>query len=323
MADTELATIEEFNLKKYEATKADLQKKALEYQKLTIKDVDDKEGLEAVRKARIELKNDRIGVEKFFKMAKDFLNAKKTQVTDAEKEVLLLIEPIEKELQAKEKSIEEEKARIKKEKEEADAKRTQERFDKLYSVKFSGSISYLEMSMKSDEDFNALYEDAKNVFEIAEKNRIAEEERVEAERIAEEARKLKEKEETDKRLADIEAREKKQKEEDDRLANERKAIEDEKARIQREKDDEAIRKQAEEDGRKKAQAEAETARLKKEQEDRELEAMRKQNEEDAQKRLEKEKKYKAWLAKYEGQYTKIVKEEGRIVLVKEVSEFKI
>lgn len=323
MADTELATIEEFNLKKYEATKADLQKKALEYQKLTIKDVNDKEGLEAVRTARIELKNDRIGVEKFFKMAKDFLNAKKTQVTDAEKEVLLLIEPIEKELQVKEKAIEEEKARIKKEKEEAESKRTQERFDKLYAVKFSGSISYLEMSMKSDEDFNALYEDAKNVFDIAEKNRIAEEERVEQERIAEEARKLKEKEETDKRLADIEAREKKQKEEDDRIASERKAIDDEKARIQREKDDEALRKQAEEDGRKKAQAEAETERLKKEQEDRELEAMRKQTEIDSQKRLEKEKKYKDWLKKYEGQYDRIVKEEGRIVLVKEVSEFKI
>lgn len=294
-----IATIEEFNLKKYEDTKLELEKKAQEYKSLTINGIEDKEGLEAVRKARIELKNDRIGVEKFFKMAKDFLNQKKSEVLEAEKDVLLLIEPIEKELHQKEKEIEEEKARIKKEKEDAQMKLVQDRFDKLMTVRFSGNIPFIEMSTKSEEEFQAIYDSAKIAFDIAE-----------TERIAEEALKLKEKEEADKRLAEIEAKEKQQKAEQEKIDNERRKIEAERAKIERAKKDEKIRKEAEENGRKKAEQEAESARIKKEKEA-----------EEQQKRLEKETHYKAWLTKYAWQYDRIIKEDTRIVLIKEVSEF--
>ena len=72
----------------------------------------------------------------------------------------------------------------------------------------------------------------------------------------------------------------------------------------------------------KAQAEQkEKERLEKEKQEKEEQERKEKEEKEKQERLEKEKKYQDFLKKNEGNYDKIIKEEGKIVLYKKVDEF--
>lgn len=282
-------TEQNFNLDLFSPKEAELKKKAQEYSKLEIKWIDDKVWLEIVRKSRIELKNQRVEIEKFFKLVKQTIDAKKKEVLDKEKYYVWLIETTEVSLKEKEDKINSEIERIKKEKEEAEMKKTQERMQQLFSVWFIDA-NMLEVSMMTDDEFITLYNQKKAEFEI-----------LEAERIAKEKKEAEDKLELEKLRAEKET-----------LEAEKRKLEEEKEQIKKDKEIEQFKKTIQIEAEEKARKAIEAEKLLKEQQEKE-----------AQAKLEKEKKYKDWISFHEWKFDKIINEWSRIVLYKEISFFEI
>lgn len=242
-----------------------------EYMPLTIGGIEDREGYEAVRAARIEVKKKRCEVENVRKaLNADALSWQKSVNTEA-KRITALIEPIEAHLTSEEDAYHAEKERIRKEAELAKMAALQKRLDALMAVGAIRHPSIIEPM--NDTDFATFLADCTKEFEEkkaaeaqANADRIAAEEAERARIKAEEERLAVERAELDKikarqeaelaearRIADerlakereaIEAEKRKQAEEQARLDAEKKRIADEEAERQRNADADRQRREA-------------------------------------------------------------------------------
>jgi colicin import membrane protein len=223
-SDMQLVTI---STNVFDITVENINKMSADYMPLVIKGLDDKEGYDAVHEARQIVKNKRIAIRKASEEFKRSIKKVSSQV-DAQAQVFFdLIEPIEAHLDKEEKAIDNEKLRIKEEKEKAAQARLQDRINQLSQC--NHPIHMGMVSSISDEEFNELLARAK-------KNHEAEQERLAAiareQQAAIEAQKAKEAEEAAARRAEAE----KLAVERAEIEAERKRIDDEKRALQAEKD---------------------------------------------------------------------------------------
>lgn len=203
-------------IEKFNPTKAELLTMADNYKNLTINGIEDVEGYKAVHEARMELKKTRVALEKYGKSAREQFLAAQKETIRQEKELVGIIEPLEKELKEKQDAIDLAKEMKKREKLLPERKKMLEEIEC-----FSTDESLLLMD---DAMFQKHYYDQKAVYlENKERKMKEEEDRKEAERLAEQER-IAEK----ARLAE-EERQRKIKEDEDRIAAEK-----EKVRLERE-----------------------------------------------------------------------------------------
>lgn len=184
----------EFTIEKFNPTKAELLALAEKSKGLVIKDINDKEGYQAVHKQRMELKNTRVLITKTGKEAREKALAFQKEVIAYEKELIGIIEPIETDLQAKQDAIDLEKEKLKR------VALLPERKFKLVAV--SVELSDDEILEMDDVRFDTFYNQKNAEFlekkqqEIleaqakigAENKRIAEEKRIEEARKEAEAK---------------------------------------------------------------------------------------------------------------------------------------
>jgi septal ring factor EnvC (AmiA/AmiB activator) len=282
--------------------------KVAPYAGLKITGMDDKEGYEKVRVAIGECVSTRTEFVATCKAARDDANKYAKFVIEQERIGVDEIEKVELALKAEKAKIDDEKARIKAEKEAKEAARVQALVDKLAAVGFAADP--FDIAVMDAETFAKLLAAKTEEFRIAEEARVAAEAKAKAD--AEELEKLR--------------AEKAQMEE------ERRKLEEEKAKIEREKELEAAKKEAaekaaketEERLKREAEAKAESERLAKEKEEAERKA--------AEERLAKEQAYKDFLAKngvtkesiQDGTHKVIQSESTGTILVYELKDtFKI
>ena len=96
------------SIEKFNPTKSELLLMADKYKNLTIKNIDDKEGYMAVYQARLELKKARVNLKKNGKAAREEALAYQKSVIALENELVGIIEPLEKDLEAKQAVIDKE-----------------------------------------------------------------------------------------------------------------------------------------------------------------------------------------------------------------------
>jgi len=99
------------DIEKFNPTVAELNALATQYRNLAIAGVEDKEGYERVHKARMELVRTRGDITRAGKALRDDANKFSKAVIEKEKELVGIIEPVEKDLKAKQEAIDEEKER--------------------------------------------------------------------------------------------------------------------------------------------------------------------------------------------------------------------
>lgn len=252
---TDLMIIEE--LKKYPVSQKiidDLREKCMG---LTISGIDDKVGYATVHTARMEIKNNRVAVEKTRKLLKED-SLKFGRAVDAEAKRLtdLLLE-IEQPLEQLEGAIDAEKERIKQEKIRQEQAKLQKRFDRLR--RYKPSIELELIRLLKDDEFEAYLQKCKTEYE-AEQARLAEQKRladIESARIAErkereaiESKQTEERRIESERLAKVAAEQAAERKRLDAIAEEQRKKEDalkvERARIDAEKrNSDAIKEQKE------------------------------------------------------------------------------
>lgn len=147
-------------LQKYQLTDAMIAEAKDQFLKLTIAGIDDTAGLKAVHSARMTVKNWRIDVEKARKAEKSrileygkALDAEARRLTD-------LLTPIEDHLEAEERRITEEKARLKAEREAAEAEAERKRQERIYMrigllAEYGDQIGLTEAETLTDDEYNA------------------------------------------------------------------------------------------------------------------------------------------------------------------------
>ncbi len=171
-------TFIEQELQKFDVVEAKLIELASNGKGLKIASPEDRTGIEAVKKARIAIKNERVRIEKKGKELRDQATKFNKAVLAKEKEYLAIIVPTEDELQAEEKRIADEQARIDREIVERKQRITYERLNALSAVGFV--IDYSRAEAMTDEVFNHELAEATAQFQ-AEQKRLAEQK--EAQRI--------------------------------------------------------------------------------------------------------------------------------------------
>lgn len=194
---------------------------------LDITSIEDKAGIKQVTEGRKKLKSARVEIEKEGKSMRDPLTALAKNISAKENELVALIEPTEKKLIEKERWVKSENERIAEEERQKEAKRVQDRIDRLAVYGYSIDITFL--TAIDDSQFEKVVENAKVEFE--------KEESIKKQREEQERR---QKEQDEKDREEIRRLKAKQ-EEADRLLRER---EEEIARKEKElkdKEDEAIR----------------------------------------------------------------------------------
>lgn len=221
-------------LKKFDVVEANLIALADAGKGLKIANIEDKPGIEAVRKARIAIKNERVRIEKKGKELRDEANKFNKAVLAKEKEYLAIIVPVENELQNEENKIEQEKQRLENERKQTEQKKIQDRISAMATIGYV--IDYNRAASLSDVDFALELNDATSQYDIEQK-RIADEReaaRIENERLQliakqqEEQRKAFEaeadriKEEQDKKQREIELAQQKIRLEQEAVERERK-----------------------------------------------------------------------------------------------------
>lgn len=100
--------MQDLNIEKFSPKKAELMSLADTYRQLEIKGTDDKDGYAAVDAARKDLKKNRVQIQKQGKELRDEALKFQKAVIAAEKELVSLIEPVEKELAEKQEKIDQE-----------------------------------------------------------------------------------------------------------------------------------------------------------------------------------------------------------------------
>jgi len=255
------------------------------FSSLSIVDVNDKDGFKAVRDARLECKRVRVSVEKDGKALRE--NAVKFQkaVIKREDDLIAIIAPVERKLEAMEEKYNawQEEIRIQKEREEQ--ARISERVNKL--AKFNYGIDLYDLTIMPDDKFNELLTQvevdynteqeriAKDKAE-AESARLAEEQRQAELRAIHEENMRKEREEIARQKAEFEQREAtlkalrekeiaEQRERENQIKAEREKLEAEKAELRRQQElketEERARKEEAERIEREAKEKAERERL--------------------------------------------------------------
>lgn len=257
-------------LQQYQPTDAAIAEMGEAYLGLSVKGIEDKDGLKAVHDARMVVKKTRVAVEKTRKELKADALAYGRAVDAEATRIKLLLLPIEDHLAGEEDAVLEEKARLKREAEEQRQAVIRNRVEKLAAL--GSSLLAFEVERLTHEEYAQVLEEETAAH--AERERLAAEakakaeaeeaeRKAEAERVAEERRKLDaEKAEVaaeKKRLADEEAaREReakaKQAEQDRKDELERVRVEAEE-KAKREAEEAAEREKAEAEARAKAEEE--------------------------------------------------------------------
>lgn len=283
--------MENLNIEEFNPKKAELIALAESCKDLVIKGVDDIEGYDLVNSKRKELKSARVELTKTGKKLRDSAILFQRAVIEKEKEFVAIIEPLEIELENKQKEIDIEREKIKR------IELLPERKEKL--SKINVEVTDDEILSMNDISFHTFLNDKTTEF-LAEKERLLEEER-----IKEEERKQKEAEEKaeQKRQEEFKKQEEiKEKERQEELKKaQEKAAKDAIANAEKEKE-EAIKKEKEESLKRenaiRAEQEAkEKARVEIEVKERFEKEKKEADEKAEQERIDKDKKWKEFLVK--------------------------
>ena len=168
---------------KYDINEAEIAKMSSVYMELTIKDLDDKEGLDAVHSARMIMVKHRTSIEKLRKSSNEDAQAFIKNNNNNAKKLLALMEPVETHLKTEEGKIEAEKARIKEEADRIEKEKIQARVDELFKVDVV--LPFRDVALMTYDEYMDRLNDATGKY--VEKQIQLEEERkakqVEAERI--------------------------------------------------------------------------------------------------------------------------------------------
>jgi len=161
-----------------------------EYMPLRVNGMDDAKGLKIVHDARIHVRNLRVQVDKRRKELKAASLEYGRQVDSAAKQLTDLLEPIESHLQAEEDTVENEKARIKAEAEEAKRLKIEKRLSDLMAVGVVSSHATVEPM--TDEAFAIYLARAKSLHDeqLEADRRAAEQRKAEDARLAAERAEL-------------------------------------------------------------------------------------------------------------------------------------
>lgn len=270
-------------LEAFEQRKSELIELKNEADGLKIESLEDKETINQVSTIRKKLKSARVEISKEGKSMRDPLTTISRIISAKESELIEIIEPTEKSLQAQEKWVEEEKEKIRLEEVAKEEARIQQRINSLAQYGFE--IDYSDIKCMSDETFEKYVDAAKiqHEKEVAEKaeaerlrleqeakekaEREAERLRIEAER--KELEILREKQAEAQRIID---------EQNAKIEAENKRIADEKAAIERAKQKEIEDKKRADELRVAREKAAEAARLKAIQDIKDKEAKRLEDE---------------------------------------------
>lgn len=149
------------------ARESEIAQLAAEYMPLKINGLDDRHGFSLVHSARMKVKAFRVAIEKKRVELKADALAYSREVDAAAKKMFALIEPIEAHLEAEEQAITDERARIKREAEEAKDRKRRERWAAMAAC---GPYDMAAVEAMTDEQFAA--ELAKAQAAKAERDRI-------------------------------------------------------------------------------------------------------------------------------------------------------
>lgn len=247
----------ELNIEQFNPKKAELVTLAEQYKNLTITGVDDKDGYEAVKSAEKKLQQTRLDIKRKGKEAREEALKYQKAVIGLEKELLEVIEPIEKDLKEKRTAIDEIK------KMELRKKKLPERIERLKEIELE--VANVELLGMDDKQFNEFFIEKKGEYLEAKEAKAKEEQekkdaeiRKQQEEIAEQQRKIEEEKRIAeaKKQAEIEAKERVEREKQE-------AVEAEKRKAEAEK-----QKLIDEQNAKEQERLAEEARKKKEEDDR-------------------------------------------------------
>ncbi len=292
MEDRVITQTEEYiekALKQYTVTDAEIAKLNDKYMSLKINGQEDVKGYRVVRSARMEIKGKRIDVEKKRKELKEE-SLKFGKAVDGEaKRITALLLPIETHLTEQEKTIDDEKARIKREAAEKEQKRIQGRIQGLFDtgMAFNGTGYVYQDIIISPEQVNTMTDDEYH----AKVNDVAEAKRVEASKLAEIERKKKEEEvRLAKQKAEQEAEQKRLEAENERIkkAQEKKEAELKAERDKLEAEKEAVEK-VKQDAIDKKKHQEEIEKTKKEAEEKAVIEAKEKAKKEAEEKAEKER----------------------------------
>jgi hypothetical protein len=166
---------------KYDVTDAAISDMKARYMALTVKGLDDRQGLAEVHEARMFVKGKRLEVEKKRKELKADALAWGQKVDAEARRITKLLEPIETHLTTEEEKITKEKERIKAEAERKAQETAQDRVNQFAQV--GRPLPFAEALSLPDGEFSAMITIARAEYE-AEQARIEAEKRIEAERAA-------------------------------------------------------------------------------------------------------------------------------------------
>jgi len=215
---------------KFNPTKAELEAVATEARKISIKDIDDKEGYQLMKKARVEIGKYRTKITKFGKLQRQEARDYADEVIRQEKELLGIIVPVEDEMKDKIKEVDDTILYNKR------LVMLPSRRDMMKAV--NGQFTDEDLMQLDEEQFSQLYTSTKEAFN-AEKKRIEEEKEQEAQRVIDEEKRKEEA--VENAVAEEKARAEREKE-NERIAEERRKENEE----QKKRDDEAKKTKEEE-----------------------------------------------------------------------------
>lgn len=370
------------NLDLFNPKKAELQEAAEKYKDLKINWIDDKVWYKLVHEAQMTLRNYRTTISKTrLAYTKQFDEAK-AKAMWLEKELLAIITPIEEALKEQKEAVDAEKERIRQEDEEKKRKFIQDRADILKQYEFFDFDIYA-LWMMTEEWFKELVENKKAEFqEKLQKTRIEKRDnainylrmQVLNSKTMEELLKIEESMRWIESMEWIEFNismisediisKKKSLEAEEKLKEAQRIIDEQNAKIAKEKEDKInFRKQqmmrvfgkiiewyieiddidfmnkiqeqekenkdaeekriqaAKEEWERKAKEDAEKAEKARKDKEEAERIEKERNEKAEQEKLEKEKKYQDFLKANEWKFDKIVKEDWKIVLYKNIAEF--
>ena len=204
---------------KYSINAAEIAKMSDIYMGLTVKSLDDEEGLAAVHSARMIMVKHRVGIDKLRKSSNEDAQAFIRNNNNNAKKLLVLLEPIEMHLKNEEGKVEAEKARIKEEEAAAAKEKIQARVNALFAVNVV--LPFQDVALCSDAEYEDKLILATDAYRT-EQQRIAEEQRIKKE---EEAKLAIERAEIERIKAEQDARAREQAEKEEALKEQERAIE--------------------------------------------------------------------------------------------------
>lgn len=147
----------------FETRKVELTILRDEVDKLDITSVEDKAGIKQLTEGRKKVKAARVEIEKEGKSMRDPLTALAKSISAKEKELIDIVEPTEKKLKAKEDWVKSENERIADEEKQREAKRVQDRINRLAEYGYAIDVTFL--TIIDDDQFEKVVDNAKSEHE--------------------------------------------------------------------------------------------------------------------------------------------------------------